>query len=52
MVAIVDGAIIGLVLRILRTVEQTIKLLTIVLSIYELPWENSLAMLEVLIRVQ
>ena len=45
MVAIVDGAIIGLVLRILRTVEQKIKLLTIVLSIYELPWENSLAIL-------
>ena len=52
MVAIVDGAIIGLVLRILRTVEQTIKLLMIVLCIYELPWENSLAVLEVLIRVQ
>ena len=33
-------------------VEQKIKLLTIVLSIYELPWDNSLAMLEVLIRVQ
>ena len=33
-------------------VEQTIRLLTIVLSIYELPWENSLAMLEVLIWVQ
>ena len=52
MVAIVDGAIIGLGLRILRTVEQTIKLLKIVLSIYELPWENSLDMLEVLIWVQ
>ena len=52
MVAIVDGAIIGLVLRILRTIEQTIKILTIVLIIYELPWENSLAMLEVLIQVQ
>ena len=52
MVAIVDGAIIGLVLRILRTIEQTIKILTIVLIIYELPWENSLAMLEVLILVQ
>ena len=52
MVAIVNGAIIGLVLRILRTVEHTIKLLTIVISIYELPWENSLAMLEVLILVQ
>ena len=52
MVAIVDGAIIGLVLRILRTVEQTIKLLTIVQIIYELPWENSLAMLEVLILLQ
>ena len=51
MVAIVDGAIIGLVLRILRTVEQTIKLLMNVLSIYELPWENYLAVLEVLIRV-
>ena len=50
-VAIAAGAIIGLVLRILRTVEQTIKLLTIVLSIYELPWENFLAVLEVLIRV-
>ena len=33
-------------------VEQTIRLLTIVLSIYELPWENSLAVLEVLIWVQ
>ena len=32
-------------------VEQTIKLLTIVLSIYEFPWENSLAVLEVLILV-
>ena len=52
MVAIVDGAIIGLILRILRNVQQTIKLLTIVLSIYELPWENYLAMLEVLIPVQ
>ena len=51
MVAIVAGAIIGLVLRILRTVEQTIKLLTNVLSNYGLPWENSLAVLEVLIWV-
>ena len=51
MVLIAAGAIIGLVLRILRTVEQTIKLLTIVLSIYELPGENYLAVLEVLIRV-
>ena len=51
MVAIVAGVIIGLVLRILRTAEQTIKLLTIVLSIYGLPWENSLAVLEVLIWV-
>ena len=50
-VAIAAGAIIGLVLRILRTVEQTIKLLTIVLSIYEFPWENLLAVLEVLILV-
>ena len=33
-------------------VEQPIKLLTIVLSIYELPWENSLVMLEVLIQIQ
>ena len=32
-------------------VEQTIKLLTIVLSIYKLPWENYLAVLEVLILV-
>ena len=32
-------------------VEQTIKLLTIVLSIYELPWEHFLAVLEVLILV-
>ena len=52
MVAIVAGAIIGLVLRILRTVEQKIKLLTIVLSTYKLPWDNSLAMLEVLILLQ
>ena len=42
----------GLVLRIFRTVEQAIKLLTIVLSIYELPWENPMAMLEMLIRAQ
>ena len=35
----------------LKGVEQTIKLLAIVLSIYELPWENSLAVLEVLILV-
>ena len=52
MVAIVDGAIIGLVLRILKPVEQTIKLITIVLSIYELPWENSLDVLKVIIQVQ
>ena len=52
MLGIVDGAIIELVLRILRIVEQTIKLLEIVLIIYELPWENSLAMLEMLIWVQ
>ena len=52
MVAIVDGAIIGLVLRILRIVKQTIKLLTIVLSIFDFPWENSLTVLEVLIWVQ
>ena len=52
MVAIVDGTIIGLILRILRNVQQTINLLTIVLSIYELPWEIYLAMLEVLIPVQ
>ena len=32
-------------------VAQIIKLLTIVLSIYELPWENSLAVLELLILV-
>ena len=32
-------------------VEQKIKLLTIVLSIYESPWENYLAVLEVLILV-
>ena len=51
LVAIADGTIIGLVLGILRTVEQTIKILTIVLSIYELPWENYLAVLEVLILV-
>ena len=38
-------------LGILRTVEQAINLLMIVLSIYELPWENSLAVLEVLILV-
>ena len=38
-------------LVILRTIEQAIKLLTIVLSIYDLPWENSLAMLEMLILV-
>ena len=36
---------------LMRSVEQTIKLLKIVLSIYELPWENSLAVLEVLILV-
>ena len=42
----------GLVLRIFRTVEQAIKLSTIVLSIYELPWENPMAMLEMLIRAQ
>ena len=48
LVAIADGVTIGLMLGLLRTVEQTIKLLTIVLSIYELPWENSLAVLEVL----
>ena len=47
-VAIVDGVIIWLVLRILRTIEQTIKILTIVLIIYELPWENSLAVLELI----
>ena len=51
LVAIAAGAIIGLMLGKLRTVEQAIKLLTIVLSIYELPWENSLAVLEVLILV-
>ena len=51
LVVIGSGAIIGLVFGILRTVEHTIKLLTIVLSIYELPWENSLAVLEVLILV-
>ena len=51
LVAIAAGDIIRLVLGILRTVEQTIKLLTIVLSIYELPWDNSLAVLEVLILV-
>ena len=45
MVAIVDGAIIGLVLRILRIVKHTIKLLTIVLSIYDLPWDNALAII-------
>ena len=45
LVAISAGAIIGLVVGILRIVEQTVKLLTIVLSIYELPWENSLAVL-------
>ena len=50
-VAIAAGAIIGLMLGILRIVEQAIKLLTIVLSIYEFPWENSLAVLEVLILV-
>ena len=49
--AIAAGAIIGLVLGILRTIEQTIQLLTSFLSIYELLWENSLAVLEVLIRV-
>ena len=51
LIAIAAGAIIGLVLGILRTVEQEIKLLTIVLSIYELPWENSPAVLEVFILV-
>ena len=51
LIAIAAGVIIRLVLGILRTVEQTIKLLTIVLSIYELLLENSLAMLEVLILV-
>ena len=51
LIEIAAGAIIGLVLGILRTVEQTIKLLTIVLSIYELAWENSLAVLEVIILV-
>ena len=51
LLAIAAGAIIGLVLGILRTVEQTIKLLMIVLSFYELPWKNSLVMLEVLILV-
>ena len=51
LVAIAAGAIIGLMLGILITVEQTIKILTIVLNIYELPWENSLDVLEVLILV-
>ena len=51
LVAIAAGAIIGLLFGILRTVEQTIKLLTIVLSVYEFPWDNSLAVLEVLILV-
>ena len=51
LVAIAAGVIIRLVLGILRTVEQKIKLLTIVLGIYELPWENALAVLEVLILV-
>ena len=51
LVAIAAGAIVGLMLGILRTVEQAIKLLTIVLSIYEFPWENSLDVLEVLILV-
>ena len=51
LVAIASGAIIGLVLGILRTVEHTIKLLKIVLIIYELLWENSLAVLEFLIIV-
>ena len=51
MVVIPAGVIIGLVLRILGTVEQTIKLLTVVQSIYELLGENSLAVLEVLICV-
>ena len=51
LVAIAAGAINGLMLVILRTVEQKIKILKIVLSIYEFPWENSLAVLEVLILV-
>ena len=51
MVAIAASAIIGLVLGILRIVEQAIKLLAIVQSIYELLWENSLAVLEVLILI-
>ena len=51
LVAIADGAIIGLMLGILRTVKQAMMLLTIVLIIYELPWENSLVVLEVLIIV-
>ena len=51
LVVIAAGAIIGLMLGKLRTVEQAIKLLKIVLSIYELPWENYLAVLEVLILV-
>ena len=51
LVAIAAGAIIGLMLGVLRTIEQKIKLLTIVLSIYELLWENYLAVLEVLILV-
>ena len=51
MVEIAAGSIIGLVLRILRTVEHKINLLTIVLGIYEFQWENCLAVLEVLILV-
>ena len=35
----------------MKVVEQTIKLLTIILSIYKLPWKNSLGVLEVLILV-
>ena len=51
LVVIADGVIVGLVLGIIRTIEQTIKLLTIVLGIYEFQWENCLAVLEVLILV-
>ena len=51
LVAIAAGAINGLMLVILRTVEQTIKILKIVLSFYEFPWENYLAVLEVIILV-
>ena len=37
--------------ELIAIVEQTVKILLIVLSIYELPWENYLAIVEVFIIV-